>query len=134
MKYETIKEYGEGKFRRITGIKRETYHRMVEILKRAYTVKHKRKGQHAKLSIEDMLLAALEYLREYRTYAHIAASYGIAESNMHRTIKWVGKNLPHLRKNRSEPMPFYDLNEKFCPLGILCRFSTPPANQLRHMT
>ena len=93
MKYETIKEYGEGKFRRITGIKRETYHRMVEILKRAYVAKHKRKGRHAKLSIEEMLLAALEYLREYRTYAHIAASYGIAESNMHRTIKWVEDTL-----------------------------------------
>jgi hypothetical protein len=36
-----------------------------------------------------MLLAALEYWREYRTYAHIAASYGIHESNMHRLIKWV---------------------------------------------
>ena len=36
-----------------------------------------------------MLLAALEYWREYRTYAHIAASYGIHESNMYRLIKWV---------------------------------------------
>ncbi len=26
------------------------------------------------LSIEDLLLATLEYLREYRTYAHIAES------------------------------------------------------------
>ena len=46
-----------------------------------------------KLPLEDMLLAALEYLREYRTYAHIAASYGIAESNMHRSIKWVEDTL-----------------------------------------
>lgn len=36
-----------------------------------------------------MLLATLEYLREYGTYAHIAASYGIDESNIYRTIKWV---------------------------------------------
>jgi hypothetical protein len=34
-------------------------------------------------------LAALEYWREYRTYAHIAASYGIAESNIYRSIKWI---------------------------------------------
>lgn len=34
-------------------------------------------------------MAALEYWREYRTYAHIAASYGIAESNMYRNIKWI---------------------------------------------
>jgi len=45
------------------------------------------------LSIEDLLLATLEYLREYRTYAHIAASYGIAESNIYRGIKWVEDTL-----------------------------------------
>jgi len=31
----------------------------------------------------------MEYLREYRTLAHIGASYDIAESNVQRTIKWV---------------------------------------------
>ena len=31
----------------------------------------------------------LKYLREYRTYAHIAASYGIDESNIYHAIKWV---------------------------------------------
>ena len=40
-----------------------------------------------------MILATLEYLGEYRTYAHIAASYGIAESNMYRGIKWVEDTL-----------------------------------------
>ena len=40
------------------------------------------------MSIEDLLLVTLEYLRKYRTYAHIAASYGIAESNIYRGIKW----------------------------------------------
>jgi len=93
MKYETIKGYGEGKFRRITGVKRTTFAKMVEILKEAYAAKHKRRGRTPKLSIEDMLLATLEYLREYRTYAHIAASYGIHESNMYRAIRWVEDTL-----------------------------------------
>lgn len=39
--------------------------------------------------MEDFLLATLEYLREYRTYAYIATSYGILESNIYRRIKWV---------------------------------------------
>ena len=93
MKYETIKGYREGKFRRITGVKRTTFAKMVEILKEAYAAKHKRRGRTPKLSIEDMLLATLEYLREYRTYAHIAASYGIHESNMYRVIQWVEDTL-----------------------------------------
>ena len=45
--------------------------------------------EEAKAEQRGLLLAALEYLREYRTYAHIAASYGIAESNIYRGIKWV---------------------------------------------
>ncbi len=38
-------------------------------------------------------MATLKYLWEYRTYAHIAASYGIAESNIYRGIKWVENTL-----------------------------------------
>ena len=88
-----IATYPNSKFRRITGVKRTTFTKMVNILQDAYTIKHLRRGRKAKLCIEDMLLAALEYLREYRTYAHIAASFGINESNMYRTIKWVEDTL-----------------------------------------
>jgi len=52
-----------------------------------------KRGRRAKLCIEDMLLATFEYLREYRTFAHIAVSYGIHESNMYRTIRWVEDTL-----------------------------------------
>ena len=62
---------------------------LLEILKEAYTEKHKNGGRPHSLSIEHMLLMALEYLREYRTYAHIAASYAIGESNAYQTIRWV---------------------------------------------
>ena len=93
MKYEKINEYDEKKFRRITGVKRATFEKMVEILKKSYAEKHKRRGRKPKLSIENQLLAALEYWREYRTYAHIAANYGIAESNIYRSIKWIENTL-----------------------------------------
>ncbi len=93
MKYEKIVDYSNTKFRRITGVKRATFQKMVAILQKAYAEKHRRRGRTPKLSIEDLLLATLEYLREYRTYAHIAASYGIAESNIYRGIKWVEDTL-----------------------------------------
>jgi transcription initiation factor TFIIIB Brf1 subunit/transcription initiation factor TFIIB len=93
MKYEKIKKYKDEKFRRITGVKRPTFERLLEILKAAYDKKHKKRGRHSKLTVEDMLLATLEYLREYRTYAHIAASYDIDESNIYRLIKWVENTL-----------------------------------------
>ena len=63
MKYEKIANYSGSKFRRITGVKRSTFEKMVEILKKEYASKHQRRGRHQKLSIEDLLLATLEYLR-----------------------------------------------------------------------
>jgi len=89
MKYENIQNYSEEQFRRISGVKRTTFERMLEILAPKHKEKQSRGGRKPKLSLEEMLLAALEYWREYRTYAHIAASYGIHESNMHRLVKWV---------------------------------------------
>ena len=89
MKYENMTEYRNEQFRRITGVKRETFEKMLEILKPKHEEKLSKGGRKPKLSLEEMLLASLEYWREYRTYAHIAASYGIHESNMHRLIKWV---------------------------------------------
>ncbi len=89
MRYEKIADYSNAQFRRITGVKRATFQKMVEILQKAYVEKHRHRGRTPNLSIEDLLLATLEYLREYRAYAHIAASYGIAESNIYRGIRWV---------------------------------------------
>ena len=45
------------------------------------------------VSVEDMLLMSLEYLREYRTYFHIGKSYRLSESNAYQTIKWVEETL-----------------------------------------
>ena len=93
MKYENIRNYGEAKFRRITGVKRATFEKMLEILRPAKAEMTSKGGPKPKLCLEDMLLAALEYLREYRTYAHVAASYGVSESSVCRIIRWVEDTL-----------------------------------------
>ena len=93
MKYENIKEYSDEKFRRITGVKRTTFEKMLEILRPPKEKLTSKGGPKPKLCLEDMLLAALEYLREYRTYAHVAASYGVSESSIYRIIKWVEDTL-----------------------------------------
>ena len=93
MRYEKIKEYNDDKFRRLTGIKKVTFNKAVEILTNSYDLKHKKGGRKPKLSIEDMMLATLEYWREYRTYFHIASEFGIHESNMYSIIRWVEDTL-----------------------------------------
>ena len=62
----------------------------------SYSVKRKKKasgGKPNKLEMEDRVLMALEYMREYRTYFHIGASYGISESSAYRNIKWIEDSL-----------------------------------------
>lgn len=88
-----IKDYAEAQFRRITGVKRKTFDKMVEILTTAEAIKKDKGGRPNKLSKENRLLMALEYLREYRTYAHIVASYGLSESNAYESIRWIEDTL-----------------------------------------
>lgn len=66
---------------------------MLVILKRAERRKRKRGGKPPKLSLEDRLLLALEYLREYRTYFHIGESYGVSESQAYQICRWVENTL-----------------------------------------
>ena len=93
MKLETIKGLDEEKFRRLTGVKRTTFDRMIEILEKAVQDRGTNKGRKKKLSIENMLLMTLEYIREYRTYFHISQSYSVSESNAYKTVKWVEDTL-----------------------------------------
>jgi hypothetical protein len=89
MGYEKIKGNEEEEFRRLTGIKKTTYAKMVEILKEAEREKKSRGGKSNVLSMEDRLLMTLEYMREYRTYFHIGTSYGVSESACYRNIIWI---------------------------------------------
>ena len=93
MKYESIKGLEEEKFRRLTGVKRATFEKMMGILSEADKKKKAKGGRKSKLTLEDRLLMALEYIREYRTYFHVSQSYGVSESTCYETIKWIENTL-----------------------------------------
>lgn len=92
-RYENLKSIKDEQFRRLTGVKRHTFNRMLEILQEALHRKMALGGRPPRLSVADMLLLALEYIREYRTYFHIAQSYGVSESSAYRTSRWVEDTL-----------------------------------------
>jgi hypothetical protein len=93
VKFEIVKGLDEEKFRRLTGVKRTTFDKMVGILEQTIRSRETTKGRKKKLSIENMLLMTLEYIREYRTYFHISQSYSVSESNAYKTVKWVEDTL-----------------------------------------
>lgn len=88
MRYEAIRELRSEAFKRLTGVKPEVFGQMVGVLREA-EIRKKKSGRPSKLSLEDKLLLAMSYWREYRTQFHIAASYGLHESSANRIITQV---------------------------------------------
>jgi hypothetical protein len=93
MKYDQIKELPCEQFRRLTGVKQTTFEKMIEILQEEDQRKKTYGGRKNKLSLENQLLMALEYIREYRTYFHIAKSYAVSESTAYKTVRWIEDTL-----------------------------------------
>ncbi len=89
MKFANLQNTNDKNFRRVTGVKRSTFTKMVEVITLAERVKKAKGGRPNSLSVEDRILMALEYLREYRTYLHIATSYGLSESAAFQCIRWI---------------------------------------------
>lgn len=98
MRKEELYSKSEAEFKRLTGVKKETFKIMLSILEKQYQAEHCRGGKPNRLSNADRLLMTLEYWREYRTYFHIGNSYGCSESRAFKIIKWVEQALANSRK------------------------------------
>lgn len=79
-------------FKRRFGVQRNTFKQMLKTLQ-PFGRSVPKPGAKAKLGIEDRLLVALEYWREYRTYFHIGSSWGVSESTVCRSVDWVEDTL-----------------------------------------
>ncbi len=88
MLFEQVKELASEPFKRLTGVKPETFAVMVEALRGAVAKKRKL-GRPSKLRVEDRLLMTLMYLRENRTYFHIGHAYGVNASTAYRIVRHV---------------------------------------------
>ena len=84
-----ITAVNDEQFTRLTGISKNTFSKLLNILEISLTTKQSTRGRKKKLSLENCLLMTLEYLREYRTYFHTGKSYGVSESTAYKIIKWV---------------------------------------------
>lgn len=74
------------------GVQPDTFEQIVKALKPAWRNTPK-PGVQPKLGIEERVLVALEYWREYRTYFHIGSSWGVSESTVCRIVHWVEDKL-----------------------------------------
>lgn len=75
-------------FKRYTGIEKATFEHMLKAMQAHETQKTK-SGRPSELSLEEQLLLALTYWREYRTLYHIGMDFGVHESSACRIVRKV---------------------------------------------
>lgn len=85
MRYKRARKLSRRKFKRYVGVKRQTFKQMIEVMKRHTPAKLKH-GRPPQLGLEDQVLLALQYWREYRTYFHIGEDWGVSESTACRIV------------------------------------------------
>ncbi|WAU72335.1 IS5 family transposase [Acinetobacter sp. TR11] len=88
MRYENLTRFNDEEFKRLVGVHRPLFSKMMTILENSERAK-KKSGRPHSLTLEDKLLLSLNYLRSYRTQLELSVDYGIAESNVNRTIQKV---------------------------------------------
>jgi Txe/YoeB family toxin of Txe-Axe toxin-antitoxin module len=87
--YTQVNKLKDHQFRRKTGVKRNTFNKMVEIVRKVEEQRKKISGRPSKLEYEDQVLMSLEYLREYRTYFSLGQIYELSEANTYKICKKV---------------------------------------------
>ena len=64
-KYDEIRIFLDSDFRRLIGVKKKTFSKMMEVLHPIEAKRRSLGGKKPRLCLEDRLLMSLEYLREY---------------------------------------------------------------------
>ncbi|UYZ71254.1 transposase family protein [Moraxella bovis] len=93
MNYEAFTHLSDEKFKRLIGVKREVFNNMLACLEQAQASIHQRGGRKLKIGMPNLLMATLQYFKEYRTYEQIAADFGIHESTLIRKSHWIEDTL-----------------------------------------
>ncbi|COQ62035.1 PTS system transporter subunit IIA [Streptococcus pneumoniae] len=118
MNDEASKQLTDARFKRLIGVQRTTFEEMLAVLKIAYQLKHAKGGRKPKLSLEDLLMATLQYVREYRTYREAL----ITREKSFPTgldMEFLGKDLPNVA------IPHTDIVHNLAEKVVVVRLEKP---------
>lgn len=93
IKYYKVNKLKDTDFRRVVGVKRETFKEMVKVVRKHYRQTKTKGGTTRSLSANDETLMMLEYYREYRTFKHLGVDYEVSESTAHYIVTKIEKIL-----------------------------------------
>jgi len=115
IKYYKVNKLTDVDFKRVVGVKKDTFKEMVKVVRKHYRDRKTKGGTTKSLSANDETLMMLEYYREYRTFKHLGVDYGVSESTAHYIVTKIEKILIkepqfHLEKIKHIE-PIEDANE-----------------------
>jgi len=108
--YEKIEKLKDKDFKLITGVTREVFNKMLEVLRGKYAEEHAEGGKPG-VPVELKLTLALEYWREYRSFRHMANDHQISKSAINDAVIWVENVLIE-----SDEFKLKELKERFNPV------------------
>ena len=80
IKYRKVNKLTDIDFKRVVGVKKETFKEMVKVVRRHNRQMKSKGGTKKSMSANDETLMMLEYYREYRTFKHLGVDYEVSES------------------------------------------------------
>lgn len=93
IKYRKVNKLTDVDFRRVVGVKKETFKEMVRVVRKHYRQMKSKGGTKKSMSANDETLMMLEYYREYRTFKHLGVDYEVSESTAHYIVTKIEKIL-----------------------------------------
>lgn len=64
MNDEASKQLSDSRFKSLVGVQRTTFEEMLAVLKTVYQRKRAKGGRKTKLSLDDLLMVTIQYMRE----------------------------------------------------------------------
>lgn len=96
MQYKDTINFDDARFKRLVGIKRQVFHKILDYLK---NTEKKHCGPKNKLTLEEQLLMTILYAKDYKSFASVAFDFNISESNCWQNITKIRnkiQNIPEL--------------------------------------
>jgi hypothetical protein len=119
VKYRKVKNLTEQDFKRVVGVKKDTFKDMVKVVRKHYRNKKSKGGREPSLSANDETLMMLEYYREYRTFKHLGVDYEVSESTAQYIVAKIEKVLISEPKFHLDKLKHIEPNEDANPIEVV---------------
>jgi hypothetical protein len=93
MRWKNIMKLPSDQFRRVTGVKKTTFKKLIELLRPKWVLRRKAGGPSPRLGLEEQLLLTLSYWRNYGTFLETGTKFGVSESTAWSICRWIEDNL-----------------------------------------